>query len=132
MSTIQKGQTASLSKAFTADEVELFASISLDKNRLHLDEKYAEKTIFGQKIVHGFLSGSLISAVIGTILPGEGAIYLHQDMNFRNPVYIDEMLTATVTVDQVNEDKHICHLLTQCRNSQGEMKIDGKAIVKYK
>lgn len=128
---IQKGQTSSLTKSFSAEEVELFARLSMDTNKIHLDDYYAEKSIFHQRIVHGFLSGSLISAVIGTLLPGEGAIYLHQDMDFRNPVYLDEEITAVVTVDRVNEDKHICYLKTVCVNKNGEVKIEGKAVVKF-
>lgn len=131
MRKIEKGLTASLSKAFSSEEVELFSRISMDSNRLHVDDQYAKMSLFHRRIVHGFLSGSLISAVIGTILPGEGTIYLHQDMDFKNPVFIDELLTAIITVEEVKEDKHICYLRTQCVNSQGELKIDGKAVVKY-
>ena len=131
MKNLKVGQTASLTKAFSAADVEMFANLSLDKNRIHLDEQYAQDSIFHQRIVHGFLSGSLISAVIGTVLPGEGAIYLHQDMDFRKPVFIDERITAVVTVEAVNEEKHICRLHTQCVNANGDVKIDGKAIIKY-
>ena len=105
--------------------------MSLDKNEIHLNEEYAKNSIFKQRIVHGFLSGSLISAVIGTILPGKGAIYLHQDMDFKKPVYIGELITAVVKVDNLKEEKHICYLQTQCVNKDGEIKISGKAIVKY-
>lgn len=128
---LKVGQTASLSKAFTEQEVTLFAELSLDKNELHINEEYAKSTVFKQRIVHGFLSGSLISAVIGTILPGKGAIYLHQDMDFKKPVYIGEEITAVVTVANIKEEKHIYYLHTQCINSNGEVKIDGNAVVKY-
>lgn len=131
MENLKVGQTASLTKSFSTEDVEAFANLSMDKNRLHLDEQYAQNSIFHRRIVHGFLSGSLISAVIGTILPGEGAIYLHQDMDFRRPVYHDEQITAVVTVERVNEEKRICHLSTQCVNNQGEVKIEGTAIIKY-
>ena len=73
-----------------------------------------------------------ISAVIGTLLPGKGAIYLHQDMDFKKPVYYDEVITAKVTIERINEEKHIYYLKTQCFNNQGEIKIDGNAIIKYK
>lgn len=126
------GQTASLSKAFTSEEVLLFSELSLDKNDIHVNDEYAQKTIFKKRIVHGFLSGSLISAVIGTLLPGKGAIYLHQDMDFKKPVYHNEEITARVIVERINEEKHIYYLKTQCYNNQGEIKIDGNAIIKYK
>ncbi len=125
------GQTASLTKAFSEQEVTLFSELSLDKNELHINEEYAKSTVFKQKIVHGFLSGSLISAVIGTILPGKGSIYLHQDMDFKKPIYIGEDITAVVTVDYIKVEKRICYLRTQCINSFGEVKIEGNAIVKY-
>lgn len=126
------GQTASISKSFTSEDVLVFSNISLDKNELHLDEAYAKTTVFGQRIVHGFLSGSLISAVIGTILPGQGAIYLHQDMDFRKPVYFGEKITAKVTVVKIIEEKNIYYLDTKCVNEDGEVKIEGTAIIKYK
>lgn len=125
------GQTASLTKAFTEQDVNLFAELSLDMNELHINDDYAKESIFKQRIVHGFLSGSLISAVIGTLLPGKGAIYLHQDMDFKKPVYIDEEITAIVVVEKLKEEKHICYLQTQCVNREGEVKISGNAIVKY-
>lgn len=125
------GQTASLTKTFTEKDVELFAELSLDKNELHLNEDYAKESIFKHRIVHGFLSGSLISAVIGTILPGKGSIYLHQDMDFKSPVYLGEEITAVVIVERLKEEKRICYLQTKCVNSHGEVKISGNAIVKY-
>ena len=125
------GQTASLTKAFTEQDVTLFAELSLDKNDLHLNEDYAKETVFKQRIVHGFLTGSLISAVIGTVLPGKGAIYLHQDLDFKKPVYFGEKITAVVTVERLKEEKRICYLQTQCVNEGGEVKISGNAIVKY-
>ena len=125
------GQTASLTKAFTEKDVESFAELSLDKNELHINDVYAKESIFKQRIVHGFLSGSLISAVIGTILPGKGAIYLHQDMDFKKPVYIGEEITAVVEVERLKEEKRICYLQTRCENREGEVKISGSAIVKY-
>lgn len=125
------GQTASLTKSFTEKDVELFAELSLDKNEIHINDEYAKASIFKQRIVHGFLSGSLISAVIGTILPGKGAIYLHQDMDFKKPVYIGEEITAVVEVERLKEEKRICYLQTRCENRDGEVKISGNAIVKY-
>lgn len=124
------GQSASLTKAFTEQDVSLFAELSLDKNELHVNEEYAKNSMFKQRIVHGFLSGSLISAVIGTVLPGKGAIYLHQDMDFKKPVYINEEITAVVTIENIKEEKHIYYLHTQCINKKGEIKIEGSAVVK--
>lgn len=124
------GQTASLKKIFRTDDVEAFASLSMDGNPIHLDQQYAEKSMFGKRIVHGFLVGSLISAVFGTSLPGEGAIYLYQEMNFRKPVYHGEEITATVTVTSIRKDKPILYFDTKCENEKGEIVIDGKAVLK--
>lgn len=130
MSKFQIGQKASLEKVFTDDDVKTFARISLDKNPVHLNEEYAENTIFKGRIVHGFLSGSLISAIIGTIMPGEGTIYLNQTMNFRRPVRIGEKIKATVEVIGIKEEKNILTLNTYCENERGEIVIEGSAIVK--
>lgn len=124
------GQTATISKVFTQDEVIAFSELSLDKNPAHLDEDFAKDTIFGRRIVHGFLSGSLISAIIGTQLPGNGTIYLHQDMDFRKPVYVGELLTAQVKVVGIKPEKSILYLETKCFNSQGDVAIEGSAVVK--
>ncbi len=124
------GQSASLSKIFDTEEVKAFSELSLDRNPIHLDPEYAKKSIFGQRIVHGFLVGSLISAVFGTVLPGEGAIYLHQEMNFRKPVYHGERITASVVITDIRKDKAILYFDTKCENDRGEVVIDGKAILK--
>ena len=124
------GQSASLKKVFSSDDVKAFAELSLDKNPIHLDEAYAEQSLFGKRIVHGFFVGSLISAVFGTVLPGEGAIYLHQEMNFRKPVYHGEEIKATVTVTNIKKEKSILYFDTKCENGRGEIVIDGNAVLK--
>ena len=124
------GQSASLKKTFKTDEVLAFADLSLDKNPMHIDEDYATHSFYGKRIVHGFFVGSLISAVFGTILPGEGAIYLHQEMNFRKPVFHGDEITATVTVTKIKVDKSILYFDTKCENERGEVVIDGSAVLK--
>lgn len=124
------GQSASLKKVFCSDDVKAFAELSLDKNPIHLDETYAGQSLFGKRIVHGFFVGSLISAVFGTVLPGEGAIYLHQEMNFRKPVYHGEEIKATVTVTNIKKEKSILYFDTKCENERGEIVIDGNAVLK--
>ena len=130
MNKYQIGESASLEKMFTDEDVRLFASISLDKNPVHLSDDYAANTIFKGRIVHGFLTGSLISAIIGTILPGEGTIYLNQTMNFRKPVRIGEKIKATVEVVGIKEEKSILTLKTYCENERGEIVLEGSAVVK--
>src|SRR5215469_6977994 len=78
------------------DDILLFAQVSGDHNPIHLDPNYAERSIFGKRIAHGFLIGSLISAVLGNELPGPGTIYLGQTLKFLAPIHIGDTVTVTV------------------------------------
>lgn len=124
------GQTASLKKKFQTKDVEAFAQLSMDYNPIHLDPIYAEKGMFEKRIIHGFLVGSLISAVFGTQLPGQGAVYLHQEMDFRKPVFHGEEITATVVLTKIRKEKSILYFDTKCENERGEIVIEGKAVLK--
>ena len=124
------GQSCEMSKTFTEQDVLTFSVLSLDTNPIHLDEKYAESTIFKRRIVHGFLSSSLISAIIGTKMPGPGSIYLHQEMNYKKPVFIGDLVKAVVTVTDINSEKSIVYLQTNCYNSNNELTVEGKAVIK--
>lgn len=124
------GRKESITKRICDVDVRHFAQLSLDVNPVHLDEEYAKQSIFGKRIVHGFLVGSLISAVIGNKLPGFGSIYLKQEMNFKKPVYIDDEVTAEVEI--VEEIKPSIYLaMTRCMNQYGDVVIDGSAIIKF-
>lgn len=92
------GQQASLSKTLTQEDIELFAVMSGDVNPAHMDPKFAQSDIFHGIVGHGMWSGSLISALLGTILPGPGTIYLEQDIQFKKPVRIGDTLTITLIV----------------------------------
>lgn len=126
-----QGDKASYTKTITAKEIEAFALLSGDDNPLHLDENYANRTRFQGRIAHGMLTASLISTVIGTKLPGPGAIYLGQELKFLKPVMIGDTITATATVTSYNEVKHLLVLLTECSNQRGEIVITGEAKVRY-
>lgn len=125
------GDSASFSKAFTDADVRAFAKISGDHNPVHLDEAYAAKTPFKKRIAHGMLTAGLISAILGTQLPGEGSIYLEQTLNFKAPVYLDETITATVTVVKLHERKPIATLETICKNQDGVVVLDGEATILF-
>ena len=124
---IKIGDSASLSKTFTANDVQNFADISGDRNPLHIDAEYASKTQFKQRLVHGMLTAGLISAVLGMQLPGPGSVYIHQDLNFRKPVFIDDTITATVTIKKLRAGKPIITLGTVCTNQDGTVVLDGEA-----
>ena len=128
--TLNVGDKAALSKAFSEEEVFQFANISTDRNPLHLDSDFGETSIFGQRIVHGMLVASLFSGLIGMTLPGEGSIYLGQNLTFKAPVAIDEKVTASVEIINIREDKPIVTLRTVCTNSKGMVVIEGEAVVK--
>jgi len=124
------GDKVSVTKAFTQEEVERYAELSLDANPLHLDAAYAEGTVFGRRIVHGMLVASLFSGLLGNDLPGEGSIYLGQTLRFTAPVHAGDEVTATVEVTHIREDKPIVTLSTTCVNDEGTVVIDGEAVVK--
>lgn len=123
------GDTASMSKSISTDEIEMFAKVSGDVNPVHMDAAFAEKTRFGGRIAHGMWSASLISAVLGTKLPGPGTIYLNQTLAFKGPVKPGETITATVKVLKVREDKRIVTLETYCENEEGRRILEGEAVV---
>lgn len=125
------GQSASVSKTITAEDIEAFAKLSGDRNPIHFDEEYAARTRFGQRIAHGMLSAGLISTVIGMHLPGSGAIYLSQELKFLRPVLIGDTITATATISATNPEKRILVLATECVNQKGELVIKGEAKILY-
>ena len=124
------GMTYELRKSFSSEEVVKFSQLSLDNNPVHTDDAYAQDTIFKSKIVHGFLSGSLFSAIIGTKLPGNGSIYLNQTMNFRRPIFHNQLVVARVTIVDIKYDKNIVFLDTVCYDEYNNILIDGTAVVK--
>jgi 3-hydroxybutyryl-CoA dehydratase len=125
------GTQATLSRTITEDDILLFALVSGDHNPIHLDAEYAEKSLFGKRIAHGFLIGSLISAVLGNDMPGPGSIYLGQTLKFLAPIHIGDTVTVTVKVVELRVDKRIITLHTNCTNQHGTLVLSGEAIVKY-
>ena len=122
------GQKASVVKTIKDEDVRDFARISGDDNPIHLDENYAANSMFGKRIVHGILVSGLISRVIGTILPGEGAIYLSQSLKFLKPVYIDDTVKAEAEVIKLDEARGRMTLKTiVCRGE--DCVLTGEALV---
>lgn len=130
-SELKIGQKASLQKTFSEADVTMFAGVSLDVNPVHMSEGYAKESMFGKRIIHGMLTASLISAVLGIQLPGPGTIYLGQDLKFMAPVYLGDDITATVEIVELREDKKIVKLNTTCVNQDGKVVISGMATVKF-
>lgn len=122
------GQSAQITRVVGAADIEAFAEVSGDTNPVHLDEAYAQTTTFGGRIAHGMLTAAYISAVLGTRLPGPGAIYLSQSLRFRRPVKIGDPVTATVTVKALDPAKGRATLATACQVG-GKTVVDGEALV---
>lgn len=131
-SELKIGMKDSSTKTITEEDILLFAKVSTDTNPLHIDAEAAKKGIFGKQVAHGILVSGLISAVLGTKLPGEGTIYLGQDLRFRKPVFINDTITAEVEVVELREDKHFVILKTTCVNQDGVEVITGQATVMVK
>lgn len=124
----EKGEHAAITRRVTVSDVEAFARLSGDDNPVHLDEAFAAASRFKRRIAHGLLSVSYISAVLGSRLPGPGTIYLSQSISFRAPVFLNDVITATVTVVTYRADKEILTLRTECTNQHGVTVVEGQAV----
>ena len=125
---LTEGQSAELTRLASAAVVEAFADLTGDVNPVHLDEAYAKTTSFGQRIAHGMLGAAYISAVIGTRLPGPGAVFLKQSLRFRRPVHVGDSVTARVTVQELHRPRAHVTLATVCEVN-GKAVLDGEALV---
>lgn len=123
------GMTERIKKTVDSSDVIGFAEVTGDRNPIHLSEHFAAKTPFGTRIAHGLYTASLISAVLGTRLPGPGAIYISQTLNFRGPVKIGDTVEVTVTVAELMPEKFRARLACTC-SVDGEIVLDGEAWVK--
>ena len=123
------GETAEFTKTITEADIILFAGVTGDLNPAHINEEYAKNTFFKTRIAHGILQAVFISAAIGMKLPGPGTIYMKQELNFRAPVHIGDTITARVEVSQIDEEKNRVVLKTTCSNQEGEIVLDGEALV---
>ena len=123
------GLTEVFRKTIDASDVVGFAEVTGDRNPIHLSEHFAAKTPFGTRIAHGLYTASLISAVLGTRLPGPGAVYISQTLNFRAPVKIGDTVEVQVSVAELVPDRSRARLTCTC-SVDGECVLDGEAWVK--
>ncbi len=123
------GMTETHSKTVKSSDVVGFAEITGDRNPIHLSEHFAAKTPFKGRIAHGLYTAGLISAVIGTRLPGPGAIYLSQTLKFLAPVKIGDTVEARVEVIDLNAPRQRVKLSCQC-SIDGALVLEGEALVK--
>lgn len=122
------GMSATVTKTITSDDIVKFAEVSCDTNPVHLDEDYAAASPFKSRIAHGMLSGALISAVLGTKLPGPGTIYLSQTLKFRAPVRIGDTVEASATVAEIDMSKKRVRLGCACVVGE-TLVVEGEATV---
>ena len=127
---LKVGQTETLSRRITAEDVEAFARLSGDYNALHIDEEFAARTEFTQRVVHGFLHASLLSTLVGTKLPGRGALYVSQTIQFTRPVFIGDTVEARATIEKIDEETRLVTLRTQIAKTDGTCVLSGTALVK--
>lgn len=116
---------------FNQNDVINFAKASGDNNPIHLDEEYAKTSIFKRRILHGFLGGSVFSKVFGTIFPGNGTIYLKQNMSFYKPMFVETNYVAKFTVTDIISEKNRATVKTEIFDSNDELIIGGEALIKH-
>lgn len=127
---LQVGQSASVTKTVTEDDLQKFADVSLDTNPVHFDEEYAKTTRFGGRIAHGMLTASLFSGLLGMRLPGPGTIYLGQTLKFKAPVSLGQTVEATVTIRELVPEKKKVTLDCVCRAGETVV-VEGEAVVMF-
>lgn len=126
---IQLGMRAELTSTVADQDIQSFAEVTGDRNPVHLDAEYAATTPFKTRISHGMLTASYISAVFGMRLPGPGAIYVAQTLNFRRPVRIGDTITTTVTVAELLPAKRRVRFECVCTNGDGKVVLEGEAMM---
>ena len=125
------GDTAAGTFTVSDEIVRGFSELTGDRNPVHLDDEFAQRTRFGRRIAHGMIAASQISAAIGNTLPGPGTIYLSQTLQFLAPVFIGDIVTTRVTVISIKEGKPVATLETTCENQRGEVVLKGEALVLF-
>ena len=130
---LKVGDTYSEVFSYTQDEVIKFSELSGDRNPIHLDAAYAASTMFKKPIIHGILGASVLSKILGMYFPGEGTIYLKQDIDFKRPMYVDTAYEALLTVISINADKHTAVIETKIADKEsGKVNVLGNAQIMHK
>lgn len=119
------GQHASYTKTFTEEDVQRFIAITGDVNPLHVDDAFASSTRFGRRVLHGMLTASLFSTMVGMLIPGTGAIYRSQTLTFLRPVYVNDTVTAHFIIRSIDRDKHRLIIDAWIENEAGERVVEG-------
>ncbi len=123
------GLSASATRTLSEADVLAFAAVTGDHNPVHVDADVAAQSPFGERIVHGMLTASLLSALLASELPGPGAIYLSQTLEFLRPVKLGDTVTAQVTITAIDTSKRRMTLATIVRNERGKNVLSGEAVI---
>jgi 3-hydroxybutyryl-CoA dehydratase len=121
----ETGQHVTFTKTFSEEDVRHFIEITGDVNPLHVDESFASKTQFGRRVLHGMLTASILSTMVGMFLPGKGAIYRSQTIHFLKPVHIGDTVTAHFVVRSIDRVKRRLEIESWIENAAGERVLDG-------
>lgn len=125
---LEEGMSATFGKTVTDADIVIFAGVTGDTNPVHLNDEFAAGTMFKNRIAHGMFGAGLISAVLGTKLPGPGCIYVNQTLRFKAPVKVGDTLVARATVKKIVADKKLVEMETVCTVG-GKAVIEGEATV---
>lgn len=126
---VDLGMEETFTKTVTAEDIDMFATVSGDYNPFHMDETFAASTAFGGRIAHGLLVASYFSTILGTKLPGPGSVYVSQSLKFRAPVHIGDTVVARARVVSKNDEKF--RVTLECEGTvNGESVLDGEAVVR--
>ncbi len=121
----QAGRHVTFTKTFTEEDVRRFIEITGDVNPLHVDEQFAAGTRFGGRVLHGMLTASIFSTMVGMFLPGTGAIYRSQTIRFLLPVHIGDTVTAHFVVRSVDPARHLLTIDSWIANEAGDRVVEG-------
>lgn len=127
MNEYSVGQNKKIKKEIEEKDLYLMAGVSGDLNPIHIDEEFAKKTMFEEKIAHGLTPICLIYKLLGNHLPGPGTILLNQELQYKSPVKIGDVITAKVEIIEINNERDRITLETICKNQEGETVLSGKA-----
>ena len=119
------GQHVTFTKTFTEEDVARFIAITNDTNKLHVDDAFAAQTRFGRRVLHGMLTASILSTMVGMLLPGTGAIYRSQTIHFLKPVHVGDTVIAHFVVRAIDRQRHLLQIDSWIENAAGERVLDG-------
>jgi acyl dehydratase len=122
----EPGQHVTFTKTFTDDDVQRFIAITGDVNPLHVDDAFAAGTRFGRRVLHGMLTASILSTMVGMLLPGTGAVYRSQTLRFLRPVHVGDTVTAHFVVRAVDRERHRLQIDSWIENEAGERVVEGE------